>query len=360
LLDCVRPVNFASEVERLVKVFSAGRAANANLRYAPAPDLANAREILRLVVRETDAMGELGPWVERRVEELDLETTLVASVGTAAFPRVAARRFSAPEGALADATDVLVEEWLRPLPDCRIEDGEVADERHHRADDVHDPSSLFSVFRAKLAELHVDADVVLHADLPSVAAASTDALHVRRGAELTLSQARRIAEHEIRAHLLPRRQALRANGLLRCGCAGAGTEEEGRAVLIEARSRSLDATRKRELALRHRACSLSRRGASFVDVVRHLVDHRSSVRLAVTTCLRCFRGAPVGMDAPGLGREIVYLPAFLELSGAFEVEPRRELWFERGRCSLAYARFLDSHSVWANYELGTEGMAPLR
>ncbi|MGC4069938.1 MAG: DUF1704 domain-containing protein [Polyangiaceae bacterium] len=350
LLDWVRPLNFASEVERLVVAFEAGRTASPKFRYAPPPDFTKLRQGLGLIVRESSLFGAWAQWIEGRVEELDLEAAIVQSVGTPALAGLAARRFPAPEGSTSGATNHLVERWLSA--DSGGECASAAPEDHHRSDDTRDPSSLVSVIRARLTELALDVDVVLHADMPSVAATSAEALHVRKGANLTLAEARRIAEHEIRAHLLPRRHARRARGLLRCGCARAGAEEEGRAVLVEARGGGLDGRRRRELALRHLACALSRCGASLVEVIRRLMQFGSSPRLAVTTGLRCFRGAPGDGAVSGLGREIVYLPAFIELRSAFEVDAALERWFERGRCSLAYARELENRPDWVAFELG--------
>jgi hypothetical protein len=356
LLDWVRPLNFASEVERLVGAFEAGRATSPSLRYAPAPDFSKLREGLERVTRESHRFGALRSWIAGRVEELEWEAAIVQALGTGTLGELAARRFPSPLEGSADSTEDLVEGWLNTTAGEEEREGSARRERHHRSDDSGDPASLFSVLRSRLAELNIDAPVILHADLPSVAATSAEALHVRQGAELTALQARRIAEHEIRAHLLPRRLARRARGLLRCGCPRAGAEEEGRAVLVEARVGGLDVTRKRELALRHFACAWSRRGASFVEVVRRLMEFGSAVRMAVTTGLRCFRGAPERCESPGLGREIVYLPAYRMLASAFEREPALEQWFERGRCSLAYARLLECRPDWAAFELGEGGV----
>jgi hypothetical protein len=282
---------------------------------------------------------------------LDCEAALVEAVGTEAFSSLARRRFPSPEPALAAAVARLIEPWLQ----TQIR---YAEEDVHLTEASSDKSSLFAILQSRLRELSLDAVVRVDCNLPSLAATGDGTISIRSGEHLTRKQAQRIAEHEIVAHLAPRIQARKAKGLLRCGCRFATADEEGRALLIESRLSLMDTARRRELSLRHSACVLSRDGADFVEVVRALRELLAPLRVAVVTALRCFRGATLGKEGAmgkqrtsfGLGRELVYLPAFLRVKAAFDAAPGLERWFERGRATVEYARLLETDPTQATVE----------
>ena len=77
--------------------------------------------------------------------------------------------------------------------------------------------------------------------MQSRAACGDGVVFVCIGVSLRASEARRIAEHELLGHALPR-LAARSHplGLLRVGCARSSDDEEGRALHIEERSGLLD------------------------------------------------------------------------------------------------------------------------
>jgi hypothetical protein len=119
------------------------------------------------------------------------------------------------------------------------------------------------------------------------------------------------------------------------GTAGACDDEEGRALVIEARSRWFDGERRRALALRHVAAVGVRDGATPRDTMTRLAELGVALGLASELTLRVHRGG-------GLGRELSYLPRYFALRDALAVEPRLERWFERGRFDLATARRLEA------------------
>jgi hypothetical protein len=65
-----------------------------------------------------------------------------------------------------------------------------------------------------------------------------------------------------------------------------------------------------------------------------LVSLGASLEQASELTLRAHRGG-------GLGRELVYLPAYFMLRAAFAGEPGLERWLERGRLDLETARRLE-------------------
>ena len=74
-------------------------------------------------------------------------------------------------------------------------------------------------------------------------------------------------------------------------------------------------------------------GAPFAELVRWLEAEAEPRARAVELALRASRGG-------GLGRERVYIPAYLRLKVEFSREPWLEQFFERGRVSIAAARVL--------------------
>jgi hypothetical protein len=226
-------------------------------------------------------------------------------------------------------SDALVAEWLRePRPEPE------ASEETLRADDDGDARSLISVLRAQIGALRAPVRVELRNGLSSLAAAGDGFVAVRPDAQLTPLAARRIAHHELFAHVLPRLAArAEALGIYRVGCRGSGDEEEGRALLLEQRAGFLLSARRRELALRHRIALSVHEGASFSDLARWLQAEGVSLEQAIELALRAARGG-------GLGRESVYVPAYLRLSSEFSREPELETFFERGRVSIVGARLL--------------------
>ena len=122
-------------------------------------------------------------------------------------------------------------------------------------------------------------------------------------------------------------------GLFALGTAGGSDDQEGRALLLEEQSGTLDARRRAALGRRHAAARALRQGASWVETVELLVELGSALSDAIDLASRVHRGG-------GLGREIIYLPALARVQAAVELEPWLLSWFERGRISVAAAREL--------------------
>ena len=336
LLERCRPLGIHAELERLVADWNRGRESSARFSYALQPDLNDLIRGLELIAGQTERFGDEGPWFGARAQELALDAELVQAVGTEQFAALAMRRFALPPPLMREAVDGCVEGFLRIT-------FESSTAPLHRSNDRADERSLYSILFRQLQALGLKASILVEPQLPTVAATGIGSISIRPNDWLSELDARRIAAHEILGHLLPRENALKAHGILVCAPACASGDEEGRALYIEERLGLMDSARKHELGLRHRACALSREGAGFVEVVRVLRGLGASVRSAISVAVRCFRGSgTAGSRAlgSGLGREIIYLPAYLAVRHAFEEIPELEGWFESGRCSLAYARHL--------------------
>jgi hypothetical protein len=324
LIDRTRPLEFAPEFQRLLGAWESGQHEAPILRYAPRTNLKSLKHELSAVIEQDDCRTLESSSLAGRARELLLEARMVEAVGTAAFGALALERFAPPQGELATTLESTARAWIEEGA------GTVRDEPTLRSDDRNAPSSLWSMLSKRIGQLHLPIRLRVEKSLVSLAACGQDVIVIRSNAWLTARAAARTTEHEIAGHLLPRVAGSIRSDVLRCGCAGATDDEEGRALLIERRLGLMDPWRRAELGTRHLACTYLRGGATFVEAVRSLVALGAPLESALRSALRAERGG-------GLAREIVYLPALQRLEQAFEARPELEQWFRRGRASLAYA-----------------------
>jgi hypothetical protein len=328
LIDRSAPVNLAAERARLLDELRTGGSGEPCFVYAARPDLSALRRALEELARELELTGELGRLYAERALELESEAALVAALGTPRFAELARERYAPERFATAEDTEALLEAW-----GSEVFEDDSSDELI-RADDGRHPRSLTNVLHARIGELGVPVRVELRASISTLAAAGDGFVAIRPEARLTATEAERIAAHELLAHVLPRiRARSEENGLFRVGPRSSGDEEEGRALLIEERLGFFDAPRRRELALRHELSRQAREGARFPELVRCARERGVRLERAVDLGLRTLRGG-------GLGRELVYLPAYSWVRQTFAQDRHLEHFFERGRMSVAAARVL--------------------
>lgn len=328
LLDRATPRDSAIEVSRLIEAWKKGKKQLPSFVYGPAPDLSSLRAELVAAAERASGKGPLLSLYAERARELELEARLAEAVGQPKFAALAAERFPAPSGEDGDQTLAL----SRSYAGLSVQKG---DDTLHASDDASDSLSLLSQMRKRVAELGLGVRVEVRAQA-AVAAVGEGLITIRPRVWLSDKQAQRIVVHETLGHALPRKRAKTTNlGLLAVGSAKSAETEEGRALLVEERARLLDDERKRELGLRHLAATSVRRGANFRETADELIELGAPIEVALELATRVHRGG-------GLAREIVYLPAYLEVKRTLSAEPGLERWLERGRVSLAAARVLES------------------
>jgi hypothetical protein len=258
---------------------------------------------------------------------------MVGSVGVVAFGGFATERHH--ERSTADA---LAARWARE---------QVAEENVERImSDSLDPRSLLSQLRAAIGAHRVPFAVRPASGLVALAATGERTVYVARGRPLSERTGRRVALHEVLGHVLPRVRAAGAHPIFALGTARGTDDQEGLALLFEQRAGLLDARRRIELGRRHVAAAAMRSGADFVEVVRHLraIDGsaaggtsqtrtaRVSLSEALHIATRAFRGSTGAF--PGLGRERVYLPAFLRVVAHLRKNPGAEACLSSGQIAV--------------------------
>jgi len=326
LVTRVAPRDLGVELARLAQDYTRGKALVITRPGEHPVELSVVRRALERVRTVTEPLGPFGMLHAERAAELDLEARLVESLGTPRFRALAGERFPAPVAALARECDGFVTSALvlpgSPTPQL------------HRSDDEEDPKSLIVRLRVRARELGLALRFRTVRDQLAAAATGDGLVSVRTGVWLGVAAAERIATHELFGHALPRARARHAPWtLFRAGTRGANDDEEGRALLAEERAGLLDVERRRELALRHVAALGVRAGAEPRATCAELVELGVPLERAVDLTARVQRGG-------GLGRELVYLPAYFAVKRAFTEAPGLERWFERGRVGLDAAAVL--------------------
>lgn len=331
LLAALTPLEVKRERARLVAALRSGARAVPRWEYAPVghDEVRRALDAAeRLLVPESH--GPLEALYLARVRELSVEASLCAAAGTGEVARLARERFAPLDGAVARAGSTLCAAWLaQPAPPpCH---GEAL------PSDDPDPRSLLSRMRAAVGRLRLPFAVVPHPPLAPLAATGDGVILVATGRLVADEDVERTVLHEIEGHARPRARALATGlGLFRDGTARGIDDQEGRALLLEERAGMLGARRRRKLAARHRAVEAMLEGASFADVASMLVEvHGLDDDDAVLVAERAFRGGD-GVR-PGLGRERVYLEAFVRVRDHLAAHPDDEAVLEVGQVAVGAA-----------------------
>ncbi|HET9957999.1 MAG TPA: tyrosine/phenylalanine carboxypeptidase domain-containing protein [Polyangiaceae bacterium] len=339
LIDRLIPLEFATERERLLCALTAGQAAEPRFRYAAAPEIARFAVELNLLAESLAQYPEPAHFYADRARELALEAELVVAIGSRRFVELAALRYRPERLHGKPEIDAWVDENLSASRAGQsTKYPETAEETQSteriRTDDTRDPRSLYNLLLREVGASKWPIRVEVRRELWSVAAAGEGFVAIRAGALLTEREARRIVRHELMAHAVPRVLAVReGQGIFRVGARDAGEEEEGRALWLEEQGGYWDGARPRVLALRHHAASLVRAGATLNELVDSLAGLGAALPAALDLSLRVLRGG-------GLCRELMYVPAYLRVRAEFQRDPRVENVFQRGRASIAFARWL--------------------
>ncbi|HYQ28333.1 MAG TPA: tyrosine/phenylalanine carboxypeptidase domain-containing protein [Polyangiaceae bacterium] len=321
LIDRAQPTNVGPEREALILDFGAGRARAPNFEYAAPPALGPLRAALSAAAAAIGGLGALGAAYAARALELECEAEAAEQVGTAEFAACCARRYPVESSPDADLADDWAARWIQAADDAQT--------MLHRSDDRADPESLVCALERATEGLPVRVQIRNQA---AAAAVGEGFIGVRAGLWHSRAAVTRIVLHEIEGHVRPRVLAQREPlGLFRVGSAKSNDDEEGRALLLERGAGVLDGARRRELARRHLAARAVRSGASFQEIVKHLLGLGQDITSAVEAACRALRGG-------GLAREYVYLVSLARVTRAFEAEPELEGYFEHGRVSVDAAR----------------------
>lgn len=327
LLASLTPIDAHVERARLTEDLGAGRRPTPRWRYARKVhgDLRHALESAERALAR-NASTTIERLYLARVRELALEAALCAAAGTRDISRLARERFAPREDAITREASDLCARWLRE-PSSPATGALVPS-------DGMDPRSLLSRMRAAVGRLRLPFTVVATPWLSSLAATGDRVILVATDRLVADEDAARTVLHEIEGHARPRARSLRASSALyRAGTERGVDDQEGWALLLEARAGLLGPRRRRQLAARHRAVETMLDGGSFEDVASVLVrEHGLDAADAIIVAERAFRGGDG--TQPGLGRERVYLESFIGVRAHLARRPLDEVVLQSGQIAV--------------------------
>lgn len=297
LLPALIARNAAAERARLEAQLEAGELPVPHFAYAnPRPCRASLRWLDQL--REEAAQLPAASLYLAKLEELELDVALLASLGDARQVRpLAARRFGTGEE-LVDTPDGRVS-----LVDysCRLLRGPAlqrSEQLHVPADAADGGPSLRRIIERIATAAGLDVQVKVEPNLTAGAATGDHTVYIA-DRRFSVREAWRLALHEVLGHLTAAangsRQPLR---LLEWGTAFSFADQEGVALSIEAAFGVLDRGRLRSLAGRVLATRLMHAGAAFGETARELLqEYRFHAAESIAITERAYRGGGVARDA---------------------------------------------------------------
>jgi hypothetical protein len=330
LLGSVVPRNAAQERARLIEAFESGGSATPRWTYARSDHAALRKALARAAQRLDDDAHPVGQLYAERARELEIEAALASEAGTGVLGALARARFRSTNPAKAGEATILARKWINEGREgADASSGEVT-----LSDDAV-PGSLLTRMREEVSRLGLPFAVVVQPSLAALAATGERHILVAANRSCTKDDVERTVMHEIEAHAIPRTRAVQARlAIFSIGTARGIDDQEGLALVLEERHGYLGPKRKRELAARHLAVEAMDGGARFNENVSALVkEHGLSVRDAVLVAERAYRGGDGA--TPGLGRERVYLEAFVRVGEHLAKRATDEGILTSGQISVA-------------------------
>jgi hypothetical protein len=309
LLGSVVPRNAAQERVRLVDAFASGATVTPRWSYARSDHTALRKALARAAQRLEAEAHPVGLLYAERARELEIEAALASEAGTGVLGALARARFRSANPAKAGEATILARRWINEGREgaSEVSSGEII------PSDATVAGSLLTRMREEVGRLALPFAVVVQPSLAALAATGERHILVAAGRACSREDVERTVMHEIEAHAIPRTRAAQARlAIFQIGTARGIDDQEGFALVLEERHNYLGPKRKRELAARHLAVEAMDGGARFHENVTALVkEHGLDVRDAVLVAERAYRGGD-GMT-PGLGRERIYLEAYIRV-----------------------------------------------
>ncbi len=337
LLGSVVPRNAPQERARIISALESGQPVNPRWTYARTDHTLLRKALARA---GQSLAAEAHPFAQlyaARARELEVEAALASEAGTAVLGALARARFRSLSPQAAGEATILARKWMAEGHEDAPKGSTAAQgDRPEELlpSDAPVPGSLLTRMREEVSRLGLPFAVVVQPSLSALAATGESHILIAAGRMTRHEDVERTVMHEIEAHAIPRTRAAHARlAIFQIGTARGIDDQEGLALVLEERGNYLSPRRKRELAARHLAVEAMDGGATFADALGALVkEHGLSVPDAVLVAERAFRGGDG--TSPGLGRERIYLEAFLRVGDHLRKKPTDEGILTSGQVSL--------------------------
>ena len=336
LLGSVVPRNAQQERARIVAALEAGLSTAPRWSYARTDHTLLRKALERAGQRLGAEPHPVAQLYAARARELEIEAALASEAGTAVLGALARARFRSLSPQAAGEATILARKWIAEGHEALANElaAPEADAEELLPSDAAVPGSLLTRMREEVGRLGLPFAVVVQPSLSALAATGERHILVAAGRMTRKEDVERTVMHEIEAHAIPRTRAAQARlAIFQIGTARGIDDQEGLALVLEDRGGYLKPRRKRELAARHLAVEAMDGGATFSDALSALVkEHGLPPNDAVLVAERAFRGGDG--TSPGLGRERIYLEAFLRVGEHLAKRPTDEGILTSGQVSV--------------------------
>ncbi len=336
LLGSVVPRNAPQERARILAALECGQTASPRWSYARTDHTLLRKALARAAQRLGAEPHPVAQLYAARCRELEVEAALASEAGTAVLGALARARFRSLSPQAAGEATILARKWIAEAHEA-LASGALDDKRSEAdllASDSTELGSLLTRMREEVGRLGLPFAVVVQPSLSALAATGERHILIASGRMIAREDVERTVMHEIEAHAIPRTRASQARlAIFQIGTARGIDDQEGLALVLEERGNYLSPRRKRELAARHLAVEAMDGGATFADALGALIkEHGLPANDAVLVAERAFRGGDG--TSPGLGRERIYLEAFLRIGEHLKRKPTDEGILTSGQVSL--------------------------
>ena len=333
LLGSVVPRNAPQERARILAALEAGHTVSPRWTYARTDHTLLRKALARAAASLGAESHPVAQLYAARARELEVEAALSSEAGTTVLGALARARFRSLSPQAAGEATILARKWIAEGHEA-LGTADPSDTEELLASDSTEPGSLFTRMREEVGRLGLPFAVVVQPSLSALAATGERHILVASGRMTRKEDVERTVMHEVEAHAIPRTRAAQARlAIFQIGTARGIDDQEGLALVLEERGNYLKPRRKRELAARHLAVEAMDGGASFADALSALVkEHGLPPGEAVLVAERAFRGGDG--TSPGLGRERIYLEAFLRVGDHLAKKPTDEGILTSGQVSL--------------------------
>ncbi len=333
LLGSVVPRNAPQERARILDALEAGQTVNPRWTYARTDHTLLRKALARAAASLAAESHPVAQLYAARARELEVEAALSSEAGTTVLGALARARFRSLSPQAAGEATILARKWIAEGHEA-LANADPNDDEVLIASDATVAGSLFTRMREEVSRLGLPFAVVVQPSLSALAATGERHILIAAGRMTRKEDVERTVMHEVEAHAIPRSRASQARlAIFQIGTARGIDDQEGLALVLEERGNYLAPRRKRELAARHLAVEAMDGGASFADALSALVkEHGLPPGDAVLVAERAFRGGDG--TSPGLGRERIYLEAFLRVGAHLAKKPTDEGILTSGQVSL--------------------------
>jgi hypothetical protein len=335
LLGSVVPRNAPQERARILAALEAGQPVLPRWSYARTDHTLLRKALARAAGSLAAEPHPVAQLYAARARELEVEAALSSEAGTAVLGALARARFRSLSPQAAGEATILARKWIAEGHEALASGTAESDPAEELLpSDAAVPGSLLTRMREEIGRLALPFAVVVQPSLSALAATGERHILIAANRMTRHEDVERTVMHEIEAHAIPRARAAQARlAIFQIGTARGIDDQEGFALVLEERGGWLKPRRKRELAARHLAVEAMDGGATFADALSALVkEHGLPPSEAVLVAERAFRGGDG--TSPGLGRERIYLEAFLRVGEHLTKKPTDEAILTSGQVSL--------------------------